>query len=65
MKYAAIAALLIANTSAITAELASCTSESECGTTNRCAAVTKAGANGAYTKMCVLPKNCVSADKVG
>jgi hypothetical protein len=63
MKYAAIAALLIANTSATTAEGAACTTEPECGTTNRCAAVTKKNAAGAIPKMCVKPINCVAATK--
>jgi hypothetical protein len=49
MKYAVIAALLIANTSAVvTDELAECSTESECGPTNRCASVTRKNANGAY-----------------
>jgi hypothetical protein len=41
MKYAAIAALLVANTSAVdTAVNAACSTATECGTVNRCVAVT-------------------------
>jgi hypothetical protein len=64
VKYAAIAALLIANTSAVDIVLGqTCTTVAQCGTTNRCAAVTKIDVSGTYLKMCVAPANCVTASK--